>query len=85
MNRERGGGYGAVTESGVRLLAAQKPTGGKGSLLYFGGRQPGGAGGLSPAQRLSPRQPPTIRGQELLQTEGGGCMQKQHIQLGQSS
>ena len=44
----------------------------------------GGGGRQMPVQRpTSPPSPatPTIRGKALLQTEGGGYMQKQHSQL----
>ena len=43
-------------------------------------------GGRAPVQRPTPPpRPPTTRGQELLSTEGGGYMQKQHRQLWQAS
>ena len=65
-----------LTESGVQLLAAQKPIKGPArlverSLLYFGCRQPGQSAGVgrgvdscSKADLLPSL--PTIRGQELL-------------------
>ena len=41
-----------------------------------------GEGGQRPVQRPTPQPPtPTISGQELLQMEGGGYLQKQYSQL----
>ena len=58
-------------QSGVQLLATLKPkkrrAGGKESLLYFRGQQPGGRGLLTKANSSTL----TISGQELLWREGG--------------
>ena len=71
-----------VTESGVQLLAAQKPikrqSWWKGKFALFWMSAMGV--GRTPVQRPTP---PTNdnRGQELSQTEGEGSLQKQHRQL----
>ena len=38
-------------------------------------------GGQIPVQRPTPHRPPTTSGPQLLYSEGGGYMQKQHSQL----